>query len=101
MGGSGAEEPGRTGEAASRGVGGAREVLFDRKEDVAHVAQSMSMEKIAENDYNLSVSSYVEAKDTREVINIIELNQQIETTVSKIDGLHKDIDSIVAEIKRG
>jgi len=74
-------------------------MLFDRKEDVAHVALSVRMEKIAENDYNLSVSSYVEAKDTREVVNITELNQEIETTVSKINGLRKDIDTIVAEIE--
>jgi type I restriction enzyme M protein len=73
--------------------------LFDRKEDVAHVAISMSMKKIEENDFNLSVSSYVEAKDTREVINITELNQDIKATVSKIDGLRKDIDTIVAEIE--
>ena len=72
--------------------------LFDRKEEVAHIAQSVRMEKIEENDYNLSVRSYVEAKDTREVINITELNQEIEATVSKIDGLRKDIDVIVAEI---
>lgn len=50
-------------------------------------------------DYNLSVSSYMEAKDTREVINITELNQEIKTTVSKIDGLRTDIDAIVAEIE--
>ena len=75
--------------------------LFERKEDVAHVAQSVRMEKIAENDFNLSVSSYVEAKDTREVINITELNQQIETTVRKIDGLRRDIEAIVAEIEGG
>jgi len=73
--------------------------LFDRKEDVAHVAQSVRMEKIGENDYNLSVSSYVEAKDTREAIDITELNQEIKSTVTKIDGLRKDIDTIVAEIE--
>ncbi|MCP4669375.1 MAG: N-6 DNA methylase, partial [Deltaproteobacteria bacterium] len=73
--------------------------LFDRKEDVAHVTQSVRMEKIAENDYNLSVSSYVEAKDTREVVNITELNQDIEATVSKIERLRKDIDTIVTEIE--
>jgi len=66
---------------------------------VAHTAQSVRMDKIAENDFNLSVSSYVEAKDTREVINITELNQQIETTVTKIDSLRKEIDAIVAEIE--
>ena len=73
--------------------------LFDRKENVAHIAHSVRMEKIAENDFNLSVSAYVEPRDTREVINITELNRQIETTVSKIDGLRKDIDAIVAEIE--
>jgi type I restriction enzyme M protein len=73
--------------------------LFDRKEEVAHVAQSVRMENIEENDYNLSVSSYVEAKDSREVINITKLNQEIEATVSKIDGLRQDIDTIVAEIE--
>jgi len=75
--------------------------LFDRKEDVAHVARSVRMEEIEENDYNLSVSSHVEAKDTREVINITELNQEIETTVNKIDGLRRDIEAIVAEIEGG
>ncbi len=73
--------------------------LFDRKKDVAHVATSVRMEQIAENDFNLSVSSYVEARDNREVINISELNRQIEATVNRIDGLRKDIDSIVAEIE--
>jgi type I restriction enzyme M protein len=73
--------------------------LFDSKEDVAHIAQSVRMDEIAENDFNLSVSSYVEAKDTREVINITELNQQIEATVTKIEGLRKEIDAIVAEIE--
>jgi type I restriction enzyme M protein len=41
----------------------------------------------------------VEAKDTREVINIAELNQELAITVTKIDGLRKDIDTIVAEIE--
>ena len=75
--------------------------LFDEKKDLAHVAQSVRMEKIAENDFNLSVSSYVEAKDTREVINTTELNKEIETTVNKIEGLRRDIDTIVAEIEGG
>ena len=72
---------------------------FASKEDVDHVAKSVRMEDVAANDYNLSVSSYVEAIDTREVINITELNTQIETTVSKIDTLRTSIDSIVAEIE--
>ena len=44
--------------------------MFDKKEDVEHVAVLIDNTKIAENDYNLSVSSYVVAKDNREKINI-------------------------------
>jgi type I restriction enzyme M protein len=45
------------------------------------------------------VSSYVEAKDTREIVDITELNEEIKTTVAKIDRLRGDIDAIVAEIE--
>lgn len=69
------------------------------KEDVAHLAKSVAFETVVANDYNLSVSSYVEAKDTREVVDITELNAELKTTVSKIDQLRKDIDAIVAEIE--
>lgn len=73
--------------------------LFDSKTNEAHVAELVSFEKIAENDYNLSVSSYVEAKDTREVIDIVKLNAELKTTVANIDRLRGDIDAIVAEIE--
>ncbi len=73
--------------------------MFDSKEDVDHVAKSMDCDKISANEYNLSVSSYVEAKDTREKIDIKELNAELKVTVKKIDELRVDIDSIVAEIE--
>jgi type I restriction enzyme M protein len=73
--------------------------VFDSKADVAHFALSMSFEAIAANDYNLSVSSYIEAKDTREVVDIAQLNAALKITVAKIDQLRKDIDAIVAEIE--
>jgi type I restriction enzyme M protein len=73
--------------------------MFDSKEEVEHVATTISNSKIAENDYNLSVSSYVEPKDTKEQINIDQLNKEIETTVGKIDRLRADIDKIVKEIE--
>ena len=73
--------------------------MFDNKEDVPHVATSINNTKIAENDYNLSVSSYVEAKDNREQINILELNKEVAKTVEKIDKLRADIDKIVNEIE--
>lgn len=73
--------------------------VFDSKEAIPHFASSVEHDKIVANDYNLSVSTYVEPKDTREVIDITELNAEIKTTVSKIDQLRSDIDAIVAEIE--
>ncbi len=73
--------------------------VFDSKANVDHFAQSVPFEKVAANDYNLSVSSYIEAKDTRELVNIAQLNVELKTTVSKIDRLRKNIDAIVAEIE--
>ena len=73
--------------------------IFGKKENIDHVAQLVPHKKIVANGYNLSVSSYVEAKDTREVIDINALNAEIQTTVSKIDRLRSDIDAIVAEIE--
>lgn len=73
--------------------------MFDAKEEVAHITTTIDNTKIAENDYNLSVSSYVEAKDTREKIDITVLNKEVAATVKKIDQLRADIDNIVAEIE--
>src|SRR5690606_5368795 len=73
--------------------------MFDSKQGVDHVAISIDNTKIAENDYNLSVSSYVEAKDNREVIDIVELNAEISKTVEKINALRADIDAIIKEIE--
>ena len=73
--------------------------VFDTKANVEYLAQSVPFEKVAANDYNLSVSTYVEAKDNREVVNIAQLNAELKTTVAKIDQLRKGIDAIVAEIE--
>ena len=73
--------------------------MFDSKSEVPHVATTVDNAKIAENDYNLSVSSYVEAKDKREKINIEELNKQVGATVQKIDQLRAEIDNIIKEIE--
>jgi type I restriction enzyme M protein len=73
--------------------------LFDSKQDIEHVAKSIDNTKIAEDDYNLSVSSYIEAKDYREKLNIIELNKEVAKTVEKINALRADIDKIIKEIE--
>lgn len=73
--------------------------VFDSKANVDHFAQSVPFEKVAGNDYNLSVSSYVEAEDTREVVDIAQLNAELKTAVAKITQLRAEIDAIVAEIE--
>jgi len=74
---------------------------FDNKTDIEHFAKLVEYDAIVVNGYNLSVSSYVEAKDTREVIDITQLNAELKITVSKINELRTDIDAIVAEIEGG
>jgi type I restriction enzyme M protein len=73
--------------------------IFDSKEDVPHVAKYVDNKVIAENDYNLSVSAYIEARDNREKVDISVLNQEISLTVEKINKLRTDIDSIIKEIE--
>ncbi|MEJ6079140.1 type I restriction-modification system subunit M [Vibrio sp. 1-Bac 57] len=73
--------------------------VFASKENVEYFAKSVDLDAIAANDYNLSVSSFVEAKDNREVVDITELNTELKSTVAKIDQLRNDIDAIVTEIE--
>ena len=73
--------------------------IFDKKEDVEHVAVSIDNSKVAANDYNLSVSSYVTAKDNREEVNITVINAEIAKTVKKINMLRADIDIIIRDIE--
>ena len=72
--------------------------VFASKKDTDHFAKLVSLKSIADNDYNLSISSYVEQKDTREKIDIKKLNAEIKSTVTNIDKLRSEIDKIVAEI---
>lgn len=71
--------------------------LFASSEDVPHVARWVDLKDI-EEDYNLSVSSYIEAEDTREEVDITELNARIQQTVARIDALRSDIDAIILEL---
>lgn len=73
--------------------------VFDSKEEVEHFTKNASAEDIAGKDFNLSVSSYVEAKDTREIISIDEVNAELKATVANITRLRGEIDSIVAQIE--
>ena len=73
--------------------------LFASKENEAHVAETVDQQRVIDADYNLSVSTYVEPRDTREQVDIVQLNARLRDTVAKIDRLRSDIDAIVAEIK--
>jgi len=67
---------------------------------VKHLCQLVPNSKIAGNDYNLSVSTYVEQKDKREVVDIDALNAEIERIVKRGYVLRQEIDAIIAEIER-
>ena len=73
--------------------------IFDKKEDVPYIAKSVDNNLIAENDYNLSVSSYIEVKDTRPQTDIKELNERIHRIVARENELRAEIDKIVAELE--
>ena len=73
--------------------------VFTSREDLAHFSHLASYDEVVENDYNLSVSTYVEAEDTREVIDIKVLNAQIEEIVKREDELRAAINDIIAEIE--
>lgn len=73
---------------------------YMNKEEIAHFSHVVTIADIAEKDYNLSVSTYVEQKDTREKIDINELNARIAEIVSREELLRKDIDEIVAKVGR-
>lgn len=73
--------------------------LFANKTDIAHQVAMVDYNTIKANGYNLAVSSYVETKDTGEVIDVSVLNDEIKTTVAKIDELRCQIDEIVTQIE--
>jgi len=72
---------------------------YEGRADIEHFAKLASTAEIAEQDYNLSVGSYVLPIDTREKINIKQLNAEIAELVANEDALRRDIDAIIAEIE--
>lgn len=74
---------------------------YAAREDKQYFAVLADSSAIAENDYNLSVSSYVEPEDTREKIDIKALNKEIEEVVAEGDQLRKNIRAIVTDLEGG
>ena len=73
--------------------------MFTDRADIAHKARLVQNSEIAENDYNLSVSTYIEKEDTRQAIDIKSLNKEIEGIVAREQILRDEIDKIIAEIE--
>ncbi|MBK9156848.1 MAG: type I restriction-modification system subunit M [Micropruina sp.] len=74
---------------------------FTARTDVPHVAKLVPNADLAANGYNIAVSSYVEAEDTREVVDITALNAEIARIVVRQGELRTQIDAIVADLNRG
>jgi type I restriction enzyme M protein len=71
----------------------------DRKDEI-YFARHVEHKEIAENDYSLSVTSYVLAEDTREVVDINVLNESISEIVKRQSVLRNEIDAIVLDLER-
>jgi type I restriction enzyme M protein len=72
---------------------------YTNREDKDHFARLVSYDEIKENDYDLAVSTYVEAENTKEVIDIVKLNAKIEEIVARENVLREEIGKIIAEIE--
>ncbi len=72
---------------------------FTERTDDEHFTKAVPSKQIEEQDYNLSVSTYVEQEDTREVIDIKALNKELEGIVAREAVLRAEIDKIIAEIE--
>ncbi len=76
------------------------QTYIERKE-VKHFCALANIEKIKENDYNLSVNRYVEQEDTKEAIDIKALNSEISQIVEKQSALRNRLESIIKELEEG
>ena len=72
---------------------------FANRTEDAHFSHLAAYEEIKEQEYNLSVSTYVEQEDTREKIDIVKLNAEIEQIVAREQVLRDEIAKIIAEIE--
>lgn len=73
--------------------------IFSDRQDIQYVSRLVPNKEIAENDYNLSVSQYVEQEDEKEVIDINALNAELEQIVAREDELRKQINTIINNIE--
>lgn len=72
---------------------------FSKRKEIQYFSHLAAYDEIVENEYNLSVSTYVEAEDTREKIDIVKLNAEIKEIVKREQELRDAIDEIIKEIE--
>jgi type I restriction enzyme M protein len=72
---------------------------FASREEKPHFAHLAEYDEVVENDYTLSVSTYVEAEDTRERVDIVKLNAEIQEIVARDENLRKEINQIIEDIE--
>jgi len=72
---------------------------YESRTNIEYLSRLAENNEIAEKDYNLSVSSYVEQEDKREVVDIGKLNAEIEKIVGRVNVLRAEVDLIIAEIE--
>lgn len=68
---------------------------IEKREDEQYFCRLVKNEDIIKNDCNLSVSSYVEQPDTREKINIAEVNEKLKSVVAEVNKYRQQVDDIV------
>lgn len=73
---------------------------FTDRADLIHVVKVAPYDLVKENDYNLSVSTYVEKEDTREKVDIVQLNKEIDEIVAREDILRAEIKKIIEDIEK-
>ena len=75
---------------------------YSKREDVQYVSKLVSIDDIISNEYNLTVSTYVEQEDTREKLNIDEINEKLmnpETgVVVEVNKLRAQVEKIIMKL---
>jgi type I restriction enzyme M protein len=74
---------------------------FIGRKDIDHFTRLVPNSDIADNDYNIAVSSYVEQENTTEEVDIEKLNAHIAEIVIRQNKLRAAIDEIVADLEGG
>ncbi|UOS09648.1 N-6 DNA methylase [Helicobacter pylori] len=75
--------------------------LNTERKVIKHFSALANMERIKENDYNLSVNRYVEQEDTKEIIDIKVLQFEISQIVERQSALRNSLDRIIKELEEG